>query len=848
MNKRRLFWFLTLLVCFGTVALLSKERLLRADAQEKTSVSFSEFTGKHTIEDSVLFVGTHLMHLQSMTDELYELALESASESNQTQVYYKSELAGGAWFDITDAAGLAEISEEGSIVSPEAMKNLQVEYYTFSDGITRNALTGEKVNLFEIKDPYDLYEMEELEALRQQFNQQFTAEDTGVKKYYYDKLREFFLLDLRNNVTAECDRQLKELQTAYENLQASGEKELAEIVVKLMNKIDAKRRAEILYQLSQAENHLLNKLQNICTGSEYEKEKYLIKIEVEEESSEESSEEATEEEKEYIYEKEQFVENSGVLDAISSALQSCQTAYIEKTANSLEPGTTILKNLEYEKSMYVINQGASGSEAVLRELNRLYHIQEDMVADETEELLLIETQALPRAEEKYVQALSQGVGEEYKVALANGGSQTAVNQALEQQKAALNTVLQELKFLVRAQTKRQSPQDALTNVYGRIDQTADWGGGIAGDAFSAKAKESLEEYRIWLQQLAKTIATENEELASEMDALEKNKEELLVEYQQALDDNDLALAKKYQAMLEALDEEIKLKQKELQSIIDDPNSSLADKAKAANQAGGSTLLNHVQKLKEEALSSLADGSEDIEDTVAALASLGAEEALKNIKEKAEESGKEELTENVEQAIESSRDSSLHGMLEEGGTQVERNRVEAAIEDFYGSSFAQLTGKQQAEIMAVLNWLKEDGYSSLSAMSEEYYQLAEGSAYFYRKLTGEEKEYVALFSIAEAGGYRYIYDNTGREVTLSKGGTVYKLRAGEKKIVMQPQGEKELSAAAGYLKDVYIPEEDALLWFSCEAEYLQGKNTAICLTQKMKAEAEQFYQLISEGGE
>ena len=36
-----------------------------------------------------------------MTDELYEKAVESATDSNQTNVYYKSELANGAWEKIS---------------------------------------------------------------------------------------------------------------------------------------------------------------------------------------------------------------------------------------------------------------------------------------------------------------------------------------------------------------------------------------------------------------------------------------------------------------------------------------------------------------------------------------------------------------------------------------------------------------------------------------------------------------------------------------------------------------------------------------------------------------------------
>ena len=73
---------------------------------ESTAVRFSTYKSSHTIEDSVLFIGTHLIHLQALTDELYEKAVQSQSDSEQGEVYYKSELADGTWYNISDASGL----------------------------------------------------------------------------------------------------------------------------------------------------------------------------------------------------------------------------------------------------------------------------------------------------------------------------------------------------------------------------------------------------------------------------------------------------------------------------------------------------------------------------------------------------------------------------------------------------------------------------------------------------------------------------------------------------------------------------------------------------------------------
>lgn len=849
-DKKRIVILLALVLGL-TGILISGRRQLRVFSAEKAEVTFGQFTAKNTVEDSVLYLGTHLLHVQSMTDALYEIALKSASEANQNKVYYKSELAGGAWFDITDATGLSDISEEGLLVSPEDMKDLKIEYYTYRDGITRSALTGNPINIFNIKEPYNLYEMEELEPLRQQFDQQFSAEDSGVKKYYYDQLKKFFLTDVRNNKTSELDRQMNGLQSTYMSLQSQGEQELAEIVIKLMEKVDAARRAEVLYILSQSANPLLSQLQEICTGSEYKKEDYLLKIEVkteEEEENEEDTEEEEEEEKVYELEKEQFVENSGVLDALASSLQNCQTGYTDMLGKRLEAGTTVLKNIEYEKSQQVISQSGAGAEGILRELELIFHIQEDVVVKESEELSFITSQLLPRAEQKYQAGLSEGVGEEYKVAVGNNVSQAAVLQALDQQKTRLNSSLQELQFLIRAQTKRQIPETALEGIYTRIDGISALKSSIQPDAFATKAGENLEDYRIWLTEHAKSIMEENEELASEMDGLEASKEELLLNYQQALDDNDLALAKKYQAMLNLLEEEIKAKQQELQSILEDPNSSPSEKAKAQNSSGSSTTLNNINEMKKQALLSLAKGEDDIGNQISALAALGAEDALKEIAEAAGEQGKDQLAEKTKEAAEKSKESSLYGAMTTSGNGIEETRFLQHVSDIFGNSFTELSEDKQAEILVVLDWLIEDGYISLTDLFDEYYEIAKDSLYIYSKLSGNEEEHVALLALSHALDYRYIFDNSRKTVTMSKASKVYKITANKKVVEFSFGKQEDLLSKAVYRKDVYISEKDAITFFGCTAEYLERKDTAVCLTEKMESDAAAFYEALQEGEE
>ena len=838
------------------LGIFSGRKILMVMGEEKPTITFGEFSKKRTIEDSVMLIGTHLIHIQSMTDALYEMALKSASEAEQSQIYYKSELADGAWFDITDALGLADISEEGIIVDPDSLKDLQLEYYTFKDGITRSAVTRNPINIFNISEPYDLYQMEELEQLRQQFDHQFDEKDTGVKGYYYEQLKEFFEQDVKNKVTEECDELLDGLQDMYISLLQDEEKELAEIVLKIMEKIDARRRVEVLYTLSQKENHLLNKLQEVCTGSLYSKKDYLLKIETdteestEEETTEEETteEETTEEEGNYEYEEEQFVENSGVLEAIAGCLQNCQTSYTEKYGNSLEKGSTVIQNLEYEKTMSILGKVGIGGEDLLREIQLLYNIQDNLVKQKEEELDMIESQLLPDAEQKYKSGLSGGVGKSYRLAVSNGVSQAAKEQTLEQQKTELNTVLNELEFIINAQIKRQDPKEALEGLYDRLDSIQGLKSRVKKDAFLTKATESIEEYRIWLMERARAIIAENKELASEMDRLEEQKEEITMELQQALDDNDLALAKKKQAMLDLIDEQITAEELKLTDIMEDPDSSEGEKAQAQNQAGEFSALNNVNQIKQEALLALAEGEEDIQDQLEALTELGAQNALNEIADAARETGKEEVADQANKAAKESENSSLYGITELNDNSMDELRVMQQIEEFFGAAFEDMDGMRQAEILVVLDWLIEDGYGFLEDLFLRYFEAAGENLPAYDKLKRQDKEYAAMMTLASLLDYRYVFENSGKEVTISKGSKAYKVKANSKTMECYPKKQQTLSTNVLYQNDLYLSKEDALTHFGCRVEYLEKTDKGICLTEKMHKEAVDFYEILQQGEE
>lgn len=653
----------------GTCVLIwlsSQQNVFAKVFDESQAVRYQEYTASHTIEDATLYIGTYLIYVQALTDELYEKALESASDSNQMNVYYKSELASGTWIDITDASGLMELSGQGTVVEETELAELWVTCHTGSDGITRDVRDGHTINIFSEPSPYDLYNLKELEPLKIQYSNVFSADSAGVDRYYFKKLRDFFSLDMRNEITEACDVQLLGLQGCYENLRAAKKEELAEIVSKLMSRVDARRRAEIFYRLSEMDGNELSILQDICAGSQF----YSDGEESEESEEGEEGEEEEEEKEVDDYDGKQFVENAGVIDAVGVALQNCQESYITYSGNMLEEGSTVLKNAEYKKSMAIVEMASGGysnaMEELLWDLKHLYDLQEDIVANADAELRLLNEELISEADVKYTQKLTEGATTAVSV------SEAVREQVLEEQKAETEAARLELQYLLKAKTKRQSASDGAAFSYQRITYADELYRQVPSDDFQGKATESIDAHILWLKELARQIEEDGGEVSSKMQQLEQRKTKLLAEQTEALDNNDLSTVKKYAAMIESVDKEIEAAQKELAAVLSSSTSSATDRARAANLAGNASVLSNISQTKDAALLEIAEGNTDNKDSIAnkidALSALGAESAIQEIKEKLEASGngQQELVKKAEEAIEASKESSLHGLY--GGTQ------------------------------------------------------------------------------------------------------------------------------------------------------------------------------------
>lgn len=214
-----------------------------------SSIAFAIFSEEDTthvndddIENSTLIIGTHLIHISALNDSLYDIAQESAQSSGQNEMYYKSELADGKWFEISAATGLSDIMDEGNAVDKSVIEALNLRYYTKSDGITYDLMDGNAVCIFDIIDPYDVMELTELDAIATYYElleekETQTDTDTRNMELIESALGEELGEQLKDE---DIDRKIESFQAYYEKAAALG-KSTADTALTIMDGLDSIR-------------------------------------------------------------------------------------------------------------------------------------------------------------------------------------------------------------------------------------------------------------------------------------------------------------------------------------------------------------------------------------------------------------------------------------------------------------------------------------------------------------------------------------------------------------------------------------------------------------------------------
>lgn len=817
------------------------------------------------IENSTLAIGTHLIHISALTDELYSIAKESASESGQNQIYYKSELADGTWFDITNASSLSDITKAGTPVDNAVIEALYFTYQTKSDKITYDLRTNTPVNIFDIRNPYDLKSMEELKPLKDQFGQ-MTGKD-GAAEENMKLVEDFFATDVNTDETDECDKELAGLQTYYNELSSNkASNEEISAVSKVLGKIDSTRRAAVFTIVENALMQLANKLSGTAGDS---------------------ANGSTEASAANTAENPSFNVDSGLLSAVNESLSNVTDSLTAAQGSMLDEGTTTMTKAENDLSKELIKDSLgsnqSACDTAVKKLIALQNIQDGVIGDKSAELELLNSTLVNAAQEKYVSGLEQGINSDYITAEANNSSYVVLNNIGDQNTDKLNVYRNELEFFIDAVCKRSENADAQQYIRKQIEGASGYYSKVAIDDFLDGANSTIDSHMKWLNQTLSDLMKESGQ-GSAAGNLAAKKLKLQEEKLKALDNNDLDKASSLEAQITDIDDQISDLQNNLTNQVKELNqdkskladqikkTSLLDKDKLDNlkkqlsdteaqlteaeaQLSDDSIPQKIEELKEASLNLIADDSIDTAglneldqniDSIKGFIDSNANIALDALKEIYKEMlGKKYLTDSstfddliakIEDIIVNNKDA-----FEEGLSTEELKKI---IDDSDSGD-----NKGAVALIALSQYYeqtKKDNVKALMA-SQAQNEINTGDPLVFSRAAGTGTEYLPVNAIAAYCGYRYIWNDNLKKATLALGSKYYEFTAFSKTVVKDRQKSRtdKMTVAAQFKETVHIPEDYAYKEFGCDALYLDGTAYGVLVSDDLNDKAKDLFNQFIE---
>ena len=763
---------------------------------------------------SSLIVGTHIMYLGAVTDELYATAAESAKKVGMYEVYYKSELADGSWYEISGAEGLADISTSGKTVTADVIENLNLQYYTKEDGITYDLRTGGAVNVFDIDNPYDLGSNSDMEDIKTQYDMLSGKEEkTKSDEYYIELIDDFFSEELDNSETKELDDKLDSLWRIYQN----ADDDMREQLMSVMGELDDKRRSIV-------GNQLLSGMLD----------EFLDKVGLSASSDNE------------------LVMNNQLYEAVGNAINEVAqtTAECESNLPSGDSGFTQVQEELKEKLIAAAQSGnADECKNICSDIKALNNIQSGISGDSAAELEIL-NELVDKQYGICTDMLEQGAGAEYDN-IKQTSSDTVARKYLNARKNELDKSLTELADMLDKAAGRMGRDSAKEYLDKAISDIEGLGSRIKSDDFEKYAIASLNKCAGLIEDKYKSVAASG---SNRMDSLLADREQNIINRLDALDKNDYEQALLYENRIEHLDEEIAAYEKELNAIIESPNSTAAQKQNAMAQLNSQGLVANINSIAEETVENIQNGDlstvlENI-DVLSAFSDSNPStllNALTDIYSGLEEAEfnmtlSQEQKDVIEQAKDKIADSVSSNAKAFVGNSITVDSVYAAIEEITGMSFDSLDDRMKiVAIVAVNSYAKtidsEILYTISSAMASKAF--GSNNDYIYKQLKDGASDYVSSEAISRVMGYRYIYSDTNKNVILQKGIDYYSFTAFDKRVSERDGYVDEMTVPAKLQGTVYIPNDYATEHFRCYVFTIERSDYSVVIKPDMENEIIDF---------
>lgn len=834
-----------------------------------------------SIDNSTLIIGTHLIYLGSLNDSIYAAAMTSAQDSNQNNRYYKSELADGGWFDITDAGSLEDIMGSGMRVEDAIINALAITHYTKADGITYDLRSNKKVSIFDIEDIYELETMPELEPLKLQYDR--LKEAKGEKQEYFIKIISYFfrttpseLLSIKQDEvtmvhtkeTEDYDQKMLALQHYYEVLKNNGAAAVeTDAVLKVMGKLDSTRRA-IVYGIIETS---------------------LVRL------------------TELLQDTEEV--NDTLIAAAEESKVNITDGLREYEDSSLAAGATVMSNMEYTLEMELItealNKNHSNCDTIVTKLISLQNIMNGKIVSKTSELETA-TELVAQMDEVYKQSLQKGIDDAYKKAVEARSSHVILENIISSNTVTWNVLRSELQFYVQAKIDRLANEDAQKYIKDRIGSSGNFRIVIPLDAFQSSAQGTVETYVVWLQKLLENVSGEGE--TSELDQLYEEKIALQEEQMTALDQEDIREAKKIEAKIQAKAEEIRKMEEAAASdiaLLAAQKTTLEDKLDLQTEdvAARSSLMNQIADLQQqiaEAGSKLSDEStsqnilnmkqealqlvekgdvssnkiEELSGYINGIGSFlgtGSELALNALKEiyKAmltsvylkEQAAYDPLIEQIEDQIGNNMGiqksntytaaAALAAIEDELGGSLTVGNTDKSGDNAAGSVTVEADSMSREDLLAAIAALAEYGDQTDSTEIESLAAglavsiMKEANSSAFAQLNSVNGKFAPASALAAYMNYRYLWNDTKKTAVVANGLTYYRFTAFHNTVERNEEQTDAMSVAAEFRKTVYIPSDYLYEAFGCQVFNITGTDYAILIDDEIIKKQEELLEILQQ---
>lgn len=834
------------------------------------------------IENATLIIGTHLIYLHSLNEGIYEIAVQSASDSGQDRRYYKSELAGGVWVDITYAESIRDISAGAAIADESAIERLYLTHHTKSDGVTYNLQTNQPVCIYDIINVYDLENLPELESLKRQYDK---MREYSISSDTIELVRNFFAIRFDAEaeqefgmaeygqqlaMVSQYEQQLLALQGYYEELSANNaDSKYLETATSVMEKISNARKVQVFAILSDA----LLALQDAVTGKAGGGDSI----------------------------------DDELLASMEESLYALEESIAEAEADMLSEQDGIVSEKEYALCIQMLsnaeNKDYAGCDRQNLQLQYLGNINAGTIVNAAGELALLEELA-DSADARYQAELSRGMQPEYQMLVSQRASHVARENRMNADVAGAAAVRRELEFLIQGIVDRKESIGALAGeetqryLMQKIQEAATFKAVIKMDDYAGKYQDSVTGYVLWLNNLLAGVKAAGGSQGEEK-TLYEQKANLQEQKLKALDSLDLDTAKRIDAQIADVDDridaleaaqskklaELMARKTELEAQLSQNAQDMEIQAEIssleAQLAEGQSVLSgdsqaaNIMESKNEILGLLADGStqtaamgqmESQVDQLAAMLADGSPLALASMKEvygkmlaKAElgdVSAYDDILDKIETAVSESAVSAglTNTLLPERASDMIADAlgVSSLLAADGSIALESLAGASQEDLLAALLALDsfrdanaDDTLDGLAQGLASALEQSKASAVF-QTYQQQDELYVPAEILAQYLGYRYVWNDTRKSAVLSKGKEVFSFTAYDAQVATGERETLSMDKPAGFSRRLMIPGSFVQKQFDCYVYDISGTDYSVLVNDKVVERSQDILSELSKG--